>query len=214
VVVYDPDVGTQAEGGDGRRPVPRLHTDEGGGVDELRPVPRLHTAFDGIPYFDEDLQVGQSPAHRIMISESAPILTSIAEEAGVLFLSDEPIWYLHPEHDEQRAFYGDLVLARPVDRMRVTSSDLLLVVEVVSTRDRRKELKDTRFQRLLNEYNGVPEFALVFPELDDARALTWLPMVDGEYREQVVAPGASLCSRRDRSREPRTADLTRHPRQN
>jgi Uma2 family endonuclease len=156
-----------------------------------RPVPRVHTAFDGIPYFDEDLKVGQSKAHRIMASETAPILTAIAEEAGLLFLSDEPIWYLHPETDEQRVFYGDLVLARPVDPMRITSSDLLLVAEVVSTNDRRKELKDTRFQRLLNEYNAVPEFALVFPELEDPRALTWFRLVDGEYAEEVIAPGAS-----------------------
>jgi Uma2 family endonuclease len=165
---------------------------EDGGV--RRPVPRLHTVVDGIPYFDEDLKVGQSTAHRIMASETAPILTTIAEEAGLLFLSDEPIWYLHPETDEQRVFYGDLVLARPVDHMRITSSDLLLVVEIVSTNDRRKELKDTRFQRLLNEYNGVPEFALVFPELDDARALSWLRLVDGEYAEEVIAPGASARS--------------------
>jgi Uma2 family endonuclease len=165
---------------------------EGSGV--RRPVPRVHTAFDGIPYFDEDLKVGQSKAHRIMASETAPILTAIANEAGLLCLSDEPIWYLHPETDEQRVFYGDLVLARPVDSMRITSSDLLLVAEVVSTNDRRKELKDTRFQRLLNEYNGVPEFALVFPELEDPRALTWFRLVDGEYAEEVIAPGASARS--------------------
>jgi Uma2 family endonuclease len=161
---------------------------------EPRPVPRLHTAFDGIPYFDEDLQVAQSKAHRVMTSETAPILAAIADEAGLLFLSDEPIWYLHPETDEQRVFYGDFVLARPVDRMRITSSDLLLVVEVVSTNDRRKAFKDTRFQRLLNEYNGVPEFALVFPEVDDARGLTWFRFVDGEYAEEVIAPGASVRS--------------------
>jgi Uma2 family endonuclease len=170
-------MGTQAERGEQRGP-----------------VPRLHTAFEGTPYFDEDLQVGQSTAHSIMTSESAPILRSIAEEAGILFLSDEPIWYLHPETDEQKAYYGDFVLARAVDPMRITSSDLLVVIEVVSTNDRRKELKDTRFQRLLNEYNGVPEFALVFPELDDARALTWLRLVDGEYVQEVIAPGASACS--------------------
>lgn len=128
------------------------------------PVARPHTAFDGTPYFDEELQVAQSKAHRIMVSESLPIFAAIAGEAGLLFLSDEPIWYLHPETDEQKAFYGDCVFARPVEHTRITSSDLLLVIEIVSTNDRRKELKDTRFQRLLNEYNEVPEFALVFPE--------------------------------------------------
>ena len=174
MVAYDRCMGTEAE--------------------ERRPVPRQHTAFDGTPYFDEDLHVGQSTAHRVMTSETAPILAAIADEAGILFLSDEPIWYLHPETDEQKVYYGDFVLARPVDRMRITSSDLLLVVEVVSTNDRRKELKDTRFQRLLNEYNGVTEFALVFPEVDDLRALTWFRLVDGEYVEEVIAPGASALS--------------------
>jgi Uma2 family endonuclease len=159
-----------------------------------RPVPRLHTYPGGTPYFDEDLQVGQLKPHRIMTSETTPILAALADEVGILFLADEPIWYLHPETDEQKVFFGDLVLARPVDHTRITSSDLLLVIEVVSTHDRRKELKDTRFQRLLNEYNGVPEFALVFPDVDDPRALTWFRLVDDEYAQEVIAPGASACS--------------------
>src|SRR5687768_10503805 len=98
-----------------------------------------------------------------MVGESIPILASIAEQSGLLFLSDEPIWYLHPETDEQKAYYGDLVFARAVDRTRITASEILIAIEVVSTHDRRKELKDTQFQRLLNVYNDVPEFALVFP---------------------------------------------------
>jgi Uma2 family endonuclease len=170
-------MGARAEDGGIRRPVPRLHTDPG-----------------GTPYFDEDLQVGQLKPHRIMTSETTPILAALADEVGILFLADEPIWYLHPETDEQKVFFGDMVLARPVDHMRITSSDLLLVIEVVSTNDRRKELKDTRFQRLLNEYNGVPEFALVFPDVEDPRALTWFRIVGDEYVEEVIAPGASACS--------------------
>jgi hypothetical protein len=159
-----------------------------------RLTPRVHTAFDGIPYYDEELQVAQSTPHRIMVGESLPIFAALAEEAGLLFLSDEPIWYLHPETDEQRAYFGDSVFARPVDHMRVTAEDLLLSIEVVSTNDRRKELKDTRFQRLLNEYNEVPEFALVFPDLDDPRALSWFRLVDGEYDEQVIAAGGAVTS--------------------
>lgn len=143
---------------------------------------------------DEKLNVAQSAAHRIMVGETIPILASIAEESGLLFLSDEPIWYLHPETDEQKPYYGDLVLARAVDRARITASDLLIAIEVVSTYDRRKELKDTQFQRLLNVYNDVPEFALVFPELEDARALTWHRLVDGQYQEQAVAPGGRVMS--------------------
>ena len=176
MVAYDRSMGSEAE--DGVR----------------RPVPRLITECDSTPFFDEDLQVGHLKPHRIMATETAPILDAISDEAGILFLCDEPIWFLHPETDEQKVFYGDLVLARPVDRMRITSADLLLVIEVVSTNDRRKELKDTRFQRLLNEYNGVPEFALVFPDVEDPRALTWFRLVDGEYAEEVIAPGASASS--------------------
>jgi Uma2 family endonuclease len=177
VVAYDRSMAARAEDSGVRRPVPRLHTDP-----------------CGTPYFDEDLQVGQLRPHRIMAMETATILAALADDAGLVFLSDEPIWYLHPETDEQKVFFGDLVLALPVDHMRITSSDLLLVIEVVSTHDRRKELKDTRFQRLLNEYNDVPEFALVFPDVDDPRALTWFRLVDGEYAEEVIAPGASACS--------------------
>lgn len=154
-----------------------------------RLAPRVHTEYGGTPYFDEELQVAQSAAHRIMVAESAPVLAAVAEEAGLTFLSDEPIWYLHPESDEQKAYYGDLVLGRAVERGRITAADLLLVIEAVSTNDRRKELKDTRFQPLLNEYNHVPELALVFPEMDDARALTFYRLVDGQYTEQVIVPG-------------------------
>jgi hypothetical protein len=57
----------------------------------------------------------------------------------------------------------------------------LLVLEVVSTHERRKELKDTCFQRDLNEYNKVPEFVMAFPELDDARALIVCRFVAGAY---------------------------------
>ncbi|MBM4398574.1 MAG: hypothetical protein FJ087_23175 [Deltaproteobacteria bacterium] len=131
-----------------------------------------------------------------MVGETVPILTVVAVEAGLMFRSDEPIWYVHPETDQQRIFYGDLVLARPVDPRRVTADDLLLAMEVVSTHDRRKALKDTLFQRLLNEYNDVPEFALLFPDLEDPRALTWYRLVEeGRYEEQIVAPGGRVSSR-------------------
>lgn len=157
-------------------------------------VRRPHDAVDGIPYYDAELDVAQSTAHRIMAVESSAILAAIAKEAGLSFLSDEPIWYLHPETDEQRVYYGDIVLGRATDTTRITAEDLLLVIEVVSTNDRRKELKDTRFQRLLNEYNAVPEFGLAFPEVDDPRALTWHRFVDGQYEEHVVAPGGRVQS--------------------
>lgn len=157
-------------------------------------VPRVHTAFDGTPYFDNELGVPQTTAHRIMAVESGAVLAAIAKDAGLSYLSDEPIWYLHPETDEQKAFYGDCVIGKAVDTMRITAADVLLVIEVVSTNDRRKELKDTRFQRLLNEYNAVPELGLAFPEVDDPRALTWCRLRDGEYEEHVVGSGGIVRS--------------------
>lgn len=159
-----------------------------------RLVAREHTAFDGIPYFDHDLGVAQSMAHRVMAVETSAVLAAVAREAGLAHLSDEPIWCLHPESDEQRVFYGDCVMAKAVDTRRIIADDLLLVIEVVSTNDRRKELKDRRFQRLLNEYNGVPEFALAFPELEDPRALTWCRLSDGMYEEHAVGPGGRVAS--------------------
>jgi len=160
-----------------------------------RLIPRVHDPVDGIPYFDEELDVPQSRPHRVMVGEVMPVLASIAEEAGLTFLSDESIWYLHPETDEQRVYYGDCVLARVADVSRITAEDLVLVLEIVSTNDRRKELKDIHFQRLLNERNEVPEFALVFPDADDARALRWFRLVDGRYEEHDVAPGGHVTSR-------------------
>ncbi|GMV44353.1 MAG: hypothetical protein AMXMBFR64_60690 [Myxococcales bacterium] len=157
-------------------------------------VRRPHTAYSGTPYFDEDLQAPQSAAHRIMVGETVPILAAVAAEAGLLFLSDEPIWYLHPETDEQKAYYGDCVLARPTDVTRITADDLLLVIEVVSTNDRRKENKDRWFQRMLNEFNGVPEFGLAYPDLDDPRALTWFRFSEGEYVAHDMGPGAKVSS--------------------
>jgi Uma2 family endonuclease len=156
----------------------------------------VHAPAVGTPYFDEELQVAQSAAHRIMAVASSAILAAIADEAGLAYLSDEPIWYLHPETDEQRTYYGDCVLARSTDLTRITAEDLLLVLEVVSTNDRRRELKDTGFHRLLHQYNAVPEFALAFPELEDARALTWLRLAGGEYEERIVAPGGRVRSER------------------
>ena len=165
-------------------------------------VARLHTAYDGIPFYDAELQVAQSKAHRIMVVDTASVLSTLAPELELVFLADEPIWYLHPETDLQKVFYGDCVLGRPVvggaspvDTRRITAESVVLVVEVVSTNDRRKELKDTRFQRLLNEYNGVPEFILAFPEPDDPRALTYCQLVNGEYQEQTMIPGATVLSR-------------------
>jgi hypothetical protein len=161
---------------------------------ERRLVPRPHAEPGGTPYFDEELGVPHKSSHRIMVSDVSVILAALAAELGLSFLSDEPIWYLHPETDEQRTFFGDCVLANTRDTSTITADAVLLVMEVVSTNDRRKELKDTRFQKLLNEYNRVPEFALLFPDLEDARAVTWCRFFDGVYQEHAVGPGGIVQS--------------------
>lgn len=127
-----------------------------------------------------------------MVYETGSILAAVAEEAGFRFLSDQPIWYLDPDTDLQRAYYGDWVIAERVRPERITARDLKLVIEVVSTNDRRKEIKDTGFQRVLNEYNRVPEFGLVFPEGDDSRALRWFTLEGDHYREITVSAGGEL----------------------
>lgn len=161
--------------------------------EELRDVPvgqlerRLHTDYDGTPFFDEDLQVAQSTGHRVMVYETGSIIDAVAREAGLEFASDEPCWYLDPDRNVQRTYYGDWVVARESEAERRIADDLLLVIEIVSTNDRRKEIKDTVFQRALNEFNRVPEFGLVFPELDDPRALQWFTLEGGRYTELTIA---------------------------
>ena len=146
------------------------------------------------PYFDEELKVPQGREHRRTVYSLGPVLEMIAEEAGLTFLSDHPIWYLHPETDEQKAYYGDLVLARPVDVTRITAADLLMVIEVVTTTNRKKEVKDTVFQRAVNEYNGVPELGLIFPDVEDGRSMTWfeLDAESGRYTEVTLSPGSAI----------------------
>ncbi|MCC6625072.1 MAG: Uma2 family endonuclease [Deltaproteobacteria bacterium] len=159
-------------------------------------VPRPHELPEGaIPFYDHELDVPQSLAHRVHTYETGLVLSDVAKEAGLLFMSDEPIWYLHPENDEQRVYYGDFVFATGDDTSSITADSLLLVIEVVSSNDRRRELKDTYFSRLLNERNSVPELGLIFPEIEDARALTWFALVDGRYQEHAVAPGGAVASR-------------------
>lgn len=50
------------------------------------------------------------------------------------------------------------------------------------------------FQRAVNEYNGVREFGLVFPDEDDSRSLVWFTL-DSEserYHEASLSPGAEV----------------------
>lgn len=157
--------------------------------------PRLHAPVDGTPYFDEELQLPQSRAHMAMVIELGSVLRALSEELGRPFLSDNPIWYLDVADDAQRVSFPDLALLAPgTDVARVTAEEAPWVAEVVSTDDRRREIKDTRFQVAMNEYNEVPELALLFPELEDPRALRFHRLVEGHYQELEVGPGGSVAS--------------------
>lgn len=131
---------------------------------ERRPLPELE---EEILYYDAELDVATSKTHRHAAVDLCNKLEPVAQALGLFFLSDESIWYLDPNTDKQKVFFGDLVLSRRKDS--VTAKDLQLVIEVVSTYDRRKELKDTIRQRVLNEFNAVPEFGLYFPDVGDSR---------------------------------------------
>lgn len=159
---------------------------------EARPHPPLP---DDRPYYDPELKVPHSPAHMAMITDLASIFRALSEEVGWPVLSDNAIWFLEPQDDEQRISFPDLVLLKPqTDIARVTAASAQLVGEVVTTTERRKEVKDTRYQLALCEYNEVPELALFFPEIDDPRALSYHRFVDGRYEALVISPGTSVRS--------------------
>jgi hypothetical protein len=151
----------------------------------LRAIPHPPEHYDGIPYYDHEYAIPQSTAHGEMIRDIGQFLDQVAVAAGLRLLSDNPIWYWLGEFDEQKPFYPDYALADPVDPACVTALNLRLAVEVVSTAHAAKERKDTVRMRELNATNGVPEFALLYPEPNDARALRWftLDQANATYRE-------------------------------
>ncbi|MBI2373193.1 MAG: Uma2 family endonuclease [Deltaproteobacteria bacterium] len=147
--------------------------------------------------YDPELDVPSSKTHRIAVHDLISLLEPLASTLGLEFLSDQSIWYLDDKTDEQRTFYGDLVLSRATES--ATADDLACVIEVVSTNDPRKEKKDTVRQRRLNEANRVPEFGLYFPDLDDPRSFELfrfdeasgqyvsIPAMNGRVRSSSVA---------------------------
>ena len=162
-----------------------------------RLVPRLHDPVDDRPFYDTELDVGQSDAHSIMAIDLASIFGAIALDRGLQRMSDQSMWFLHPQDDRQQVAFNDLVLLKEdADISRVTAEDALVVAEVVTTTERRKEVKDTRFQLAMNEYNQVPEFALFFPELEDERSLRYFRLNDQRlYDERSLEPGQQIMSR-------------------
>lgn len=151
----------------------------------LRALPHPPEHYDGIPYYDHELDMPQSTAHAEMVHDFGNFLRQVASAASLRVLSDNPIWYWIAEASEQKPFYPDYALAEPVDPGRITALDLRLVVELVSTATPAKEQKDSVRMRELNAANGVPEFLLLYPEPEDRRALRWFSLdeANGGYRE-------------------------------
>ncbi|MBI2376386.1 MAG: Uma2 family endonuclease, partial [Deltaproteobacteria bacterium] len=160
---------------------PRLHSPPvtRADLEPLRPgrrqrlvlEPRLHTEpFGTEPYYDEELDVMTLEPHRIAIGWLfATLEHGVAAALGLRFASDHPIWYESVE-GQQRVLRPDAILLRKdAELRRATSRQVLFALEVVSTNDRRKELKDTVSMKSINELNEVPEFALFYPDLEDSR---------------------------------------------
>ncbi|MBI2372754.1 MAG: Uma2 family endonuclease [Deltaproteobacteria bacterium] len=147
-----------------------------------------------IPYYDPELDVPTSHTHNAATFDLRTKLEPIADAQGLVFMTDESVWYLDPASDQQKAFYPDVVLAARRDM--ATAEDARLVIEVVSTHDRRKEHKDTVRQRIANEANRVPEFGLYFPDIDDARVfelLRWDPC-GKSYQSVAPSPNGRFAS--------------------
>ncbi len=135
--------------------------------------PHPEGATDGIPYYDKEFDMPQSFAHGKTIHYLIELLNQVADRVGLETLSDNPVWYWNPWEDRRQIVYPDYALATPTDLGSVTARSLRLVLEVVSIERVEKERKDSERMRLLNEFNGVPEFLLVYPELADGRSLVW-----------------------------------------
>ncbi|MBI2375802.1 MAG: Uma2 family endonuclease [Deltaproteobacteria bacterium] len=144
-----------------------------------------------VPYCDEELRLIALPPHNTAIHFFRYTLKALSERRGLAYLSDNPVTYVHPTEELERIYAPDVGLAREHDRSATNASDLCLVLEVVSTQDKRKELKDTVFNRALNEWNGVPEFGLFFPDRWDSRCfqLFSLDPSTGEYVEIQESTG-------------------------
>ncbi len=154
-------------------------------------------------YYDAELDVPGSKKHNATARKLAEAFETVAKRRSLEVLNDNPIWYFALDSGLQKAFYGDVGLARTDDAETVVADDLLLMVEVVSTNDVRRERKDTIQQKALNEANEVPELALLFPELNDPRTFELYRLgEDGKYRlvpldargrvESATVPGLSF----------------------
>ncbi len=150
-----------------------------------QPCPHPPESMVGIPFYDEEFGLPQSDAHFATVLSLGNMLRRVAGLAGLREVGDYPTWYWLPDQGRQQALHPDLALSRNHAIEALTATDLVLVVEIVTTKDARKERKDTIRMRQLNEYHGVPEFLMVYPEPEDERSLRWCrhDPGSGQYRE-------------------------------
>ncbi|MDJ0840635.1 MAG: Uma2 family endonuclease [Acidobacteriota bacterium] len=148
-------------------------------------VRHVHTDYGelGIPFYDEELDVAQGVPHGYVTRILGMDLQRVAERGGFKVFADNPVWYWDWRYNKQKAFFSDLALLKPSPDEREIADDVLLAVEVVTTTHQKKMEKDTKFQKELNECNGVPEFVLYYPDMSDARSLVWFRLVNRKYVE-------------------------------
>jgi len=151
--------------------------------------PHPEDATDGIPYYDEEFDVAQSPAHHQTIQKLGEMLDRVGALRGLKSLGDNPVWYWDPDLDCQKIYYPDYAWAESDDLGSVTAKSLRLVIEVVTTSHQGKEKKDTVRMLRLNELNGVPEFLLLYPEPEDSRSLVAYRYDEGQAAYREVALG-------------------------
>jgi flagellar biosynthesis GTPase FlhF len=142
----------------------------------------------GTPYYDSELRMAASYAHIETILYLGPLLRDVAQQLGYCLTSDHPTWYWISELNQQKCLYPDLAIATTTDLTALSAEDLALAVEVVTTRNARKEQKDTVRMKAYNEYHEVPEFVLIYPEPDDPRSVVWhrLDETTRTYREVAL----------------------------
>ena len=152
---------------------------------------RLHTDFgSGRLFYDDELDVASGLEHARAVHYLADCLYRVAQRSGLECLVDNPVWYWSdPSCRLQQSYFSDICLLCSDDPYRATADEVILVMEVVTTTDARKERKDTVISKERNARHGVREFVLYYPGPDDGRSLVWfrLESKSGRYRE--VPPG-------------------------
>lgn len=154
-------------------------------------VPRIvYTTVPGSgePFYEDELDMGVLPPHSEAIIFLAVIFKEIADALGWALVCDNPVTYAEPENGEPRTLFPDLALTPNRELQGLVAPDLRLVVEVLSTHDRRMETRDRHYKRAMNECNGVPEFVLYDPNPGDDQPLHYYRLVSGSAEYVRVLP--------------------------